>query len=263
MHILGRALRDRRVSLLWWAFGVSVYCGFIVAVWPVIDGNDDFDQIYQDMPDAMQAMFGADGFSDFTSPVGFLNTYLFSMILPFILTGLAVSLGGSLIAGEEEDGLLDLVLSYPVTRRRLVLQKIAAMVVALVWVGVVAVVLLTVAKEPVNLDIGIDGLAAATVGSGLFALVHGLIALLAGAWRGAKGVATGVGWGVALAGYLANIIANIDESLDWLAAFSPLHWATADSPLAGEIPTTYLGLVAASLVLVSATVLVFDRHDLS
>jgi ABC-2 type transport system permease protein len=263
MHVFGRALRDRQASLLWWAFGVSVYCGFIVAVWPVIDGNDDFNQLYEDMPDALMAMFGSGGLSDFTSPAGFLNTYLFSMILPFIFTGLAVSLGGSLIAGEEEDGLLDLTLSYPLTRRRLALEKIAAIVVALAGLGIATVILLAIAREPVDLDIGINGLAAATAGSVLFALLHGLVAMLAGTSRGTKAVANGVGWGVALAGYLANIIANIDESLDWLATFSPLHWATADSPVAGDVPTTYLALAAASLVLVSATVLVFDRHDLS
>lgn len=261
--VLARAVLDRRRSLFWWTFGVVVYCAFIVAVWPVIDGSEDFEQLYSDMPEALQAMFGADGFTDFTSPAGFLNTYLFSMILPFIFTGLAVSLGSSLLAGEEEDGLLDLVLSYPVRRRRLVLEKIGAMEVSLLVVGVATVVVLLLAKEPVSLDVGLSGLVSATLGSVLFALVHGLLALLAGAWRGDVGLATGVGWGVALFGYLLNILANIDDSLDWLAPFSPLHWATADSPVSGELPVSYLALVAAAAVLTASVVLVFERHDLS
>ena len=263
MNVFVRAVRDRRVALAWWTVGLIAYVGMIVAVWPVIDGNDDFEQIYADMPDAMQAMFGADGFSDFTSPAGFLNTYLFSMIFPFILTGLAVSLGASLIAGEEEEGLLDLVLAYPVRRRRLALEKVAAMATAVSLIGVVAVVFLALAKEPVDLNVGIGGLAAATLGSALFALVHGLVALAAGAWRGPKGFATGVGWGVALAGYLMNILANVDDSLDWLAPFSPLHWATADSPVTGTLPATYLALVGAIAALVAVTLTVFERHDLS
>ena len=263
MHIFGRALRDRRTALLWWTLGIAIYCAFIVAVWPVIDGNDEFQDLYDEMPDTLQAMFGADGFSDFTSPAGFLNTYLFSMILPFIFTGLAVSLGASLIAGEEEDELLDLVLSYPVSRHRLVLEKIAAMFVAVAAIGVATVILLTVAREPVSLDIGVAGLGAATLGSVLFALVYGLVALLTGAWRGSKGAAAGAGWGIALAGYLVNILSSIDESLEWLQSFSPLYWATADSPVTGTLPATYFALVASSVVLAGATVLVFDRHDLS
>lgn len=263
MQVFVRAISDRRVPLTWWAFGVAVYCGFIVAVWPVIDGSEEFQDLYAEMPEALQAMFGSDGFTDFTSPTGFLNTYLFSMILPFIFTGLAISLGASLLAGEEEDNLLDLVLSAPIPRRRLVLEKAAAIVVGVMVVGLTTVALLSVAREPVNLDVGVAGLVAATTGSMLFALAHGLVALLAGAWSGSKGIATGVGWGVALGGYLLNIVANIDGSLDWLSAFSPLHWATASSPIDGDLPVTFLVLVVVSAVLLGTTVAVFDRHDLS
>ncbi len=263
MHLFERALRDRRGQLLWWTFGVAIYCLFIVAVWPVIDGNDDFEELYAEMPDALQAMFGSDGFTDFTSPPGFLNTYLFSMILPFIFTGLAVGLGSSLLAREEDDELLDLVLSYPVRRRNLVLEKSAAMAAALVGLGAATVLLLAVAREPVGLDIGLAGLAAATSGSVLFALVHGFVALLAGAATGSPGVATGTGWGVAIAGYLVNVVASLDDSLDWLAPFSPLHWATDGSPINGTLPTSYLALVAVAVVLAAATLVVFDRHDLS
>jgi len=263
MNILGRALGDRRAVLTWWSVGVVVYCGFIIAVWPVIDGNDEFADMYADMPEALQAMFGSDGFTDFASPTGFLNTYLYSMILPFIFAALAISLGASLVAGEEEDGLLDLVLSYPVGRRRMLLEKVGALLVAVVGIGVITTVFLALAREPVALDVGLAGLAAATLGSVLFAAVHGLVALLAGAVTGRKGVANGAGWGVALAGYLASILATLDEGLEWLRWVSPLAWATTDSPITGTVPGTYLALVGAFVVLVAAALVVFDRHDLT
>jgi len=262
MHVFDRALRDRRIPIMWWSIGVAIYCAFIVAVWPVIEGNDDFEELYADMPDALQAMFGADGFTDFTSPAGFLNTYLFSMILPFIFTGLAISFASSLLPGEEEDELLDLVLSYPIRRRDVLLEKALALATAVAMLAIVVVVLLAVAREPVDLDIGVGGLASATLGSVLFALFHGFAALAAGAATGAKGVATGVGWGLALAGYLINIIANLDDSLDWLEPFSPMYWATADSPVTGTVPITYAVLAAGIGVLVGSALVLFERHDL-
>ena len=86
-----RTLRDRRVSLIWWAIGSVLYTAMIVAVWPVIDGNESFQDLAEEYPEALQAMFGgADAFAEFTAPTGFLNTYLFSMILPFIFLALAV-----------------------------------------------------------------------------------------------------------------------------------------------------------------------------
>ncbi len=263
MKVFARALSDRRVALVWWSIGILAYCGIIIAFWPVIDGNDEFAELYADMPESFQAMFGADGFTEFTTPPGFLSTYLYSMILPFILTGLAVSMGASLLAGEEEDGLLDLVLSYPVRRRRLVAEKMLSIVVAVGMIGVAVVALLAVAREPVDLDIGVSGLAAATLGSVLFALGYGLLALGAGAWRGVKGFATGTAWGVALGGYLLNVVANLDDSLEGVKYASPLYWATAGEPLQGNLPVEYLVLVGLAGVLAVGTIAVFERHDLS
>lgn len=262
MKLLQRAIADRRVSLAWWSVGVVIYCGFIVAVWPVIDGNEDFQDVYAEMPDALMAMFGADGFIDFTSPPGFLNTYLYSMILPFIFVGLAVSLGAALIGGQEEDHLLDLVLAYPVSRRRLVVESVAALLVGVLILGLVTWVVLAVAREPVDLDVGLAGLASATIGSMLFAAMCGLAALFAGAVTGSKGLGAGAGWGVALASYLVNILANLDDSLDWLEPLSPLYWATADSPVTGTVPAWFLALVAVAASLSVATGITFERHDL-
>lgn len=262
MNLLDRALRDRQASLIWWSVGVIVYCGFIIAVWPVIDGNEEFETLYSEMPDALMAMFGSDGFTDFTSPTGFLNTYLYAMILPFIFTGLAVSLGSSLIAGQEERGLLELVLSYPVTRTRLVLESVAGLVIGVFGLGVVTWLVMALAREPVGLDIGIGGLASATLGSVLFASMCGGAALVAGAASGSRGVATGVGWGVALVSYLVNVLGSVDASLDWLDPVSPLGWATAGGPLSGTVPFSYVALVAVIVSLSAASVVVFERHDL-
>ena len=64
-----RTLRDRRVSLTWWVIGSAVYTAFIVAIWPVIDGNEDFQDLAESYPEALQAMFGgADAFAEFTTP---------------------------------------------------------------------------------------------------------------------------------------------------------------------------------------------------
>jgi ABC-2 type transport system permease protein len=260
--IFGRALADRRRSLAWWTVGVAIYCGFILAVWPVIKDNDDFDELFEELPDTITAMYGGDSFADFSSPVGFLSTYLYSMILPFIFAALAISLGGSLIAGEDEDGVLDLVLSYPVSRRRVVGEKTAALFAMVAVLAAATVVLLIVGREPVDLDIGAAGLFVATLGSALFAIAHGSISMFVGAVTGKKGRATAVGWGVALAGYLANVVANIDDSLGWLEKLSPLHWATSGSTLAGDLPPSFLALVAMVAVFFAATLIGFERHDL-
>ncbi|MFK8023944.1 MAG: ABC transporter permease subunit [Ilumatobacter sp.] len=262
MLIVERALRDRSKPLMWWTLGVGIYCAFILGVWPVIDGNEDFDDLFDEMPDALTAMFGSDTFADFSSPTGFLSTYLFSMILPFIFSALAISMASSLVAGEEENGLGELVLSYPIARRRLHTERTIAMVAALALVAFAVVLVIAIGREPVALDVGLTGLAAATIGSLLFAAVNGTVALLSGAITGSRGAATGAGWGVALGSYLINVLASIDDSLDWLAPVSPMHWATGGSPLSGTLPPPYAGLIALVAALFAASLVAFERHDL-
>lgn len=262
MLIFRRALADRSRFLAWWTAGAVIYCGFILVFWPVIEGNDDFDELFEELPDTLTSMFGSDGFADFSSPIGFLSTYLYSMILPFVFAALAIGLGGSLIAGEDEDGVLDLVLSYPVSRRRVVGEKSVALFAMVAVVAVATLVLLILGREPVDIDIGVAGLGVATTGAALFAVAHGSISLFVGAVTGEKGRATAVGWGLALAGYLANVVANIDESLSWLENLSPLYWATSGSTLAGDIPASFLALVVMAGVFFAATQVGFERHDL-
>ncbi len=60
-----------------------------------------------------------------------------------------------------------------------------------------------------------------------------------------------------------NVLANLDDSLEWLAPFSPLSWATSGSPVSGNLPAGYLALAATSVALLVATLVVFERHDLT
>jgi ABC-2 type transport system permease protein len=262
--VTARSLQDRRASLAWWAVGLFAYTAMIIAVWPTVEDNTDFQSLADDYPEALKAMFGGDeAFALLTTPSGFLNTYVFSMIFPLLLVGLGVAMGSALLAGDEESGLLDLLLSTPITRARAVSEKALAIVMATLWMGVVLVVVTYGLGRVVGLEVGFDRLLAATVGALMFGLLHAMVALLAGASSGRRGTATGVAWGVALAGYLLSVVANLSDALDWLRWGSPLHYATADDPVVNGAPVEYLALAGACVVVFVATILVFERHDLS
>ena len=262
--VASRALRDRRVGLAWWIVGLVGYTAMIIAIWPIVDDNEEFQKLAESYPEGLQAAFGGgtDSFELFTTPPGFLDGYLFSMILPLLLVGLAAATGASILVGEEERGLLDLLLANPVSRARVVWEKSLVLVLSLLAMAVVLDVLIVAAGPLVDLDVAFAKLVAATVGSVLFALVHGQLALLSGAMRGAKGLALGVAWGVALAGYAMDVIASLADQLSWLRWLSPFSWATADDPILNGMPVQYLLLVAASVVLIAATLAAFERHDL-
>ena len=134
---------------------------------------------------------------------------------------------------------------------------------AVIVLGLITIALVLGVGTFVNLTPGFVELVAATTGSVLFALMMGQVAMLAGATRGGRGFALGAGWGVALIGYLLNTVSGLDESLDWLKWASPLSYATMTTPVSNGFPPSTSSCWGAIAVLFGATMVVFDRHDLT
>lgn len=264
LPVTQRALADRRRSLVGWSVGMVAYAGMILAVWPSLSGSESFADLADSYPEVMKALFGgAETFEAITTPTGFLNTYVFSFMLPLLLLVPAIAMSASLLAGEREQGLVDLVLSTPMPRRRLLGQKVLAVVL---YLGVIVAVvsLLLVALTPVvDLDVSAGGVVAAAVGSLLYALVHAGLAFAVGAATGRKASAVAVASVVAVVGYLVNGLADLASWLRPFRALSPLHYATLDNPVANGVPVggyaVLVGAVAASLAVAAV---VFDRRDL-
>ena len=78
-----------------------------------------------------------------------------------------------------------------------------------------------------------------------------------------KGFAVGLAWGVALGGYLLSIVASLANELDWLRYVSPLYHATVGNPVENGVPVNYLFLLGGGVALFVATIVAFERHDLS
>ena len=111
--ILERALADRRRSLIGWGLGIGAYVALIVAFWPSIRGSSEISKAIENYPDAMKEFFGGAAAFDYTRPGGFLNTQLFSLVLPLLITIFAIGYGASALAGDQHADQLDLELALP------------------------------------------------------------------------------------------------------------------------------------------------------
>ena len=103
----------------------------LISIYPSIRKSAGAIQSYvQNMPEAIRAAFM--GSSDFSTPVGYVNVELLSWLAPVVLVAFAIAVAARSLAGEEESGTLGLMLTHAVGRRRLVLQKYAAMLVVVI-----------------------------------------------------------------------------------------------------------------------------------
>src|SRR3954447_2159051 len=149
-NIFLKTLRDNRAGILGWGLGMAVIIIAGVVQYPqVIHGTGaEREKSIAEITKALQA------FSFLTGDVTSLATvggYVTSRVLGFIPTVLAlwaVIMGAGLIRGEEQQGSLEALLSVPLTRVSVLMQKVAALGVA---------VLVTTALTVLGLLVGIVG----------------------------------------------------------------------------------------------------------
>jgi ABC-2 type transport system permease protein len=183
-------------------------------------------------------------------------------MLPLLVLVLAIGSGARTLAGEEDAGRLELVLSYPVRRRDAVLAKGAAVAGEVLVVCAVAGLVIVAFDPLVGLDLSLGRVLEAVASLVALGLLHGWLALALGAAVPSRALAIGVPAGVAAAGYLVGGLHGLAGWLDPFRFLSPF-WLVGSSPLGSGVNGAGVPVVlgAALLLLVAGSLLV-ERRDL-
>lgn len=258
-EVLRDHLRTTRANLLWWALGLAAYVAVSWAFYPTVRDNPDIAQFVERLPAALRQAFGAE---DLLSPGGYAWARMFSLLLPITLVIYAVRAGTRAVAGDEEDGRLELLLAQPVTRGHLLAGRTLALAVNLALLGLTVYAVALAGAALVGADPGAGRLAVATAQVTLLAWLLGALALGVGTASGRPGLASGVAFGVTLGGYLVHSLSPQVEALRTLRPVSPFWYAVGESPFRGEVqPTNALALLLAGLLCVLLAVPAFLRRD--
>jgi ABC-2 type transport system permease protein len=260
--VFAKTLRDQRRSLMWWAIALIGTVLMYAAFWPnVRDNADAFDEYLRNMPEAIRNLIGG---LDFGTPEGYLQSELFSFMGPILFLVYAIGAGARAIAGEEQEGTLDLLLSTPTSRHRVLLDKFWALVAATFLLVGVTWASIVVFGAPFDLTLDTEGLLATCVNLFLLALAFGSIALAIGAATGNKTLAIGAPSGFALASFLVKTFAPSVDALEPLNLLSPFHYYIDHDPLrTGFNGVDILVLASMSVVAVAVALVTFERRDLA
>jgi ABC-2 type transport system permease protein len=262
--VFAKSIRDLRRGFVWWSLGLAGYVAMIVSVYPTVRDNPELNELVESYPEVLKAFIAFGGQFDFTSAAGYLGSELFSFMIPILFLVAAIGSGAGSIAGEEERGTLDLLLSTPLSRERVAAEKLAAMCVELAALGLVLWLALWVGSRAFGMDVSGAHLAAATVALVLLATAYGAVAFMLGAATGRKGLAIGVSVALAVAAYLVNSLAALVEALEPFQKASPFyHYAAGDPLHDGLHPWHTLFLVAVAVAAAVAGVAGFRRRDVA
>lgn len=213
-----------------------------------------------DLPDAMVAAIGG---VDMSTPVGWLQGEIFSIVVPIVIIGVLAVVGSRALGGEEENHTMGLLLANPVSRSRIVTEKVAAMVIYAVVLGIVTFAAVTLGVVLGGLDVAISGVAVTSLLAALLGLVYGGVALMLSAATGRVKVAVGGAAGLGLLSYVAQSFLPLNDSLAGWAKLSPFHWFLGSNPLTNGLDWTSVGiLLGIFAVLVALSYPLFNRRDL-
>ncbi len=261
-NVFLKSLRDQRLSLMFWGIGVAVLPLVTILFYPSIKDVPEFSKLFEES-EALARMF-AGGFTDLASPEGYLNSQLYALLVPFLFLVFTIGLGSGAIAGEEEKGTLGIVLSNPTTRRQVLIQKFAAMVVATSVLAFVLWLTVVIGGAIVDMDLSPWRAAQATLSGVLLGILFGALALMLGSAFGKRGLSIGIAGALAIGTYFMYALAPLVEGLESLEKVFPFYYYIGADPLTNGLNLAHaavlIGITAALLVVAIVT---FERRDLA
>lgn len=253
LAVFGKALRDQRRGLAFWAFGLALvvllYTSSFDPGEPVSAGAGGLQEAFD--------------FDDLASGPGFLRATILGMIVPLLLLVFVTISGARSVAGEEETGLLDLYLAQPVERGQLLVQRFAAMCLAVAGFSALLFVELAILDSAWEMRVGVGNLLVTVVGLALLAVTFGAVAFATGALTGRRTLTLVVTAGYGAFSFVSNALASQSDVLAPLRYLSAFFYYLGGSPLREGFTPGMLVLAAAPVLLLAVGLVRFRRRDLN
>lgn len=250
------AMRLRMLSTCLAAVGMTLVILMVGALFPAVGGSIG----KLNLPQGVAELLGG---ADYGTLAGWMRSEIGAVYGPLVIAAAAITGAAGSTAGEEEGGILGLVLAHPIERSRLVLAKAAAVSVSVLiialgtWLGLVAGVAVG------GGGIGLGDLGALAIHLAFFGFAIGALALALAAATGRRAVAAGGAAAFAVLAFLVNGFAPLVDGLAWLKYFSPFYYYSGHDPLSNGIDLLDLAvLAAASIALTAVAVVGIQRRDL-
>lgn len=255
--LIGTQLHDRRRSLLAWGLPLGLMSAFIVAIFPSVE--DALGKAIRDYPSELKEAFSI---GELATVEQYLEAEMLSLIVPLALGYLAVRSIASGLSGAAETGRLDVLLSAPVSRSRLVASGFLATAIELAAVLAVSLLLTMIGSWLAGAGLAFGPALAGFVNVWPLALVFAGLGVIVTGLSLRTSVVTGSVAGVLVAMYVIDLVGRLDTSLDWVRYGSVFrYYGTAIED--GIDPVAFCGVVAVALGLAAVGAVLFERRDLS
>lgn len=260
VHTLRRNWR----AMLYWGLGLGLYGFFVVTLLQDENSLKQIVEIVETLPPAMLQAFGIS--SDMTflaTPGGFLSARFFGLAIILLLV-YAVSAGLNVTANEEDQGILDVLLSAPLPRWRLIIEKMAAYAVLITGIVLIclAALLAGISSSPLEFQTG-------RVIESTINMIPIALLVMAGttcitAFIHRKGRSTTLAAVLVAGSYFLNVIGSaagdsIAGTINRLSIF--FYYDNNSVMQQGLVIANVMGLLAVAALFIVASIWAFQRRD--
>ena len=183
--------------------------------------KDDAEAVVEAFPEAMIEFFGI---SQLHTIEGFIAAEIYSFFW-VVLVGIYFAYAGAgMIAKDVRTRRLDLVLSYPVTRESVLLQKVAALWLPLVVLNVAVPVIVAVGALAIGESFDPVALAMVHLLSVPYFLVCAGIGLVCSVLLDHVRTARASALGLVVVLWLVDGASTMDPNFEWVGAFTPSRY---------------------------------------
>jgi ABC-2 type transport system permease protein len=252
-------LRRMRGQMIGWSIGLAAYGLLMVSMFDSIVNIEGFEELIASYPPELLSFFG--DLMAITTPKGYVDVYYFTY-MPVIIGIFAIGAGAGLLVSHEEKGVLDLLMSYPVSRTALFWGR---------WLGFVAatIVILLVSWLSWLIPSGSSGMELTWIELlrpfvPLLAelLLFGTLALLLSMVLPSTRLAGMLTGGLLVGNFLLNGLANSNKDLKAIVKYTPLYYHQGGKAIDGLNWEWLAGLAAATVIFILLAWWRFQKRDI-
>ena len=255
------ALRDLRWTVFWYALGLLLYGMMILSFYPTVRDNAKMmEQYMKALPKALMEAFGV---TDMASLPGFIGGEYLNLMWPLIASVFLIMAGTATVAREIERGTIELLLSVPESRTKLLVGKLMAFLAGTLVLVFVTVGALVLGAALVDETLKLENLLALGAVLVSFSVAVGGYSVLLSSFSKERSKAGGMAAGLTLAFYLAWVVSGLSKDWEWLKNVSIFTAYEPQRALqSGHLELSQLGsLVGVGLVCAVAAIVIFRRRD--
>ena len=260
MAIFRYTLRRLRGQILGWGIALALMGVLLISIYDSFAAEQEqFQELLEIYPSEITAFVG--DITNMATPEGWVSIEFFSY-MPLILGIFAVLTGSGLLVSDEENGRLDLILAYPVSRTALFMGRLLAFVTAAVAILVITWLGFIVSMNWSSIDIGWGRMWLPLLSLLAELLLFGTISLLLSMLlpsRRSAATTTGL---LLVASFFITGLAKLNEDLEPVAKLSPLNYYQAQEAFEGLNGVWLAGLLAAAVLFAALAWWCFQRRDI-